>query len=462
MNRETETHNGCGFIKYKSPDVAKYIIEQSKKYEGTNPLRKDNTVIADVNFEIGGRRMIVLPAMAKKEVKRVTDERQKNFNENAPKDKNSLDYWIYQDKQKKRMLYLAKLGLNDPEQVDNEIDKEKFTANLTEKIEKVKNPNHFLSKNRIVMKNLPKKYFNEDDAKKVVLEVLAKKHNAKVIKTRRLVNKVMIIREKERVDEDGNLRSRGFGFVDFAEHEDAVFFLEKIQEQENYQKLNQKRVPIVEFAIEDIKEIKKRENILQKVQAKRESEKEKGEEKPKFKPQTTEAKNAEKLAKLKLDKLFEQAAEGNQGNLQDIKMHMKKIVSRGLKQRYKKKMVQLFGAKAQDKPKQQKKVEKPAAELNDSRNSKLQNKKDRKDKEKNKAAQNNNKKAAAAEAKPEKPVKVIREADATPEEEAQLVKSLQRMIKNNKKAKRRAEDHDEFDVNQLFVRVKLTIFLGYC
>lgn len=152
--------------------------------------------------------MIVLPAMAKKEVKKVTEERQKNFNENAPKDKNSLDYWIYQDKQKKRMLYLAKLGLNDPEQVSNEIDKEKFAANLAEKIEKVKNPNHFLSKNRIVLKNLPKKYFDEDDLKKVILETLAQKHNAKVIKTRRLVNKVMIIREKERVDEDGNLRSR--------------------------------------------------------------------------------------------------------------------------------------------------------------------------------------------------------------------------------------------------------------
>ena len=88
----------------------------------------------------------------------------------------------------------------------------------------------------------------------------------------------------------------------------------------------------------------------------------------------------------------------------------------------------------------------------------LQNKKDRKEKEKNKAVQqNNNKKAgktAAVEqtekAKPEKPVKVISAADATPDEEAQLVKSIQRMIKNNKKSKRRAEDHDEFDVKLFF------------
>jgi len=50
MNRETETHNGCGFIKFKDPEVARYIIEQSKKYEGTNPLRGDSGVIAGLFF----------------------------------------------------------------------------------------------------------------------------------------------------------------------------------------------------------------------------------------------------------------------------------------------------------------------------------------------------------------------------------------------------------------------------
>ena len=120
-------------------------------------------------------------------------------------------------------------------------------------------------------------------------------------------------------------------------------------------------------------------------------------------------------------------------------------------------MAQIFNIKEKEKP--QKQAEKPA-QVNNSGKSLLQNKKDRKEKEKNRAAQNNNKKAAAVEkqAKPEKPVKVIREADATPEEEAQLVKSLQRMIKNSKKAKRRAEDHDEFDVRSLGYYLKLIIF----
>jgi len=77
--------------------------------------------------------MIVLPALGKKEVTQVKEERQKKFDENAPRDKNSIDYWIYQDKQKKRRLYLTKFGLNDPEVVTSEEDKEKFNANLQEK-----------------------------------------------------------------------------------------------------------------------------------------------------------------------------------------------------------------------------------------------------------------------------------------------------------------------------------------
>ena len=33
MNRETEAHNGNGFVKFKSPEIAKYLIDESKKFE---------------------------------------------------------------------------------------------------------------------------------------------------------------------------------------------------------------------------------------------------------------------------------------------------------------------------------------------------------------------------------------------------------------------------------------------
>ena len=39
---------------------------------------------------------------------------------------------------------------------------------MKEKIEKLKNPNNFISTTRIMLKNLPKKDFNEDELKLVV------------------------------------------------------------------------------------------------------------------------------------------------------------------------------------------------------------------------------------------------------------------------------------------------------
>jgi len=55
--------------------------------------------------------------MGKKDVKKLKESRDKKFEENAPKNKNTLEYWIYQDKHKKRNLFLTKFGLNDPEEV---------------------------------------------------------------------------------------------------------------------------------------------------------------------------------------------------------------------------------------------------------------------------------------------------------------------------------------------------------
>lgn len=37
-----------------------------------------------------------------------------------------------------------------------------------EKIAKLKNPNHIVSEHRVMMKNLPKKNYDEDDIKEIV------------------------------------------------------------------------------------------------------------------------------------------------------------------------------------------------------------------------------------------------------------------------------------------------------
>lgn len=133
INRETETHNGTGFIKFNSPAVAKKLVDESKKLEdGLATLLKGDTsvsgilinihsllnVIVDVSLELGGRRMIVLPALGKRDVESLKASKKEKDQENVPRNQNTIEYWIHNDKHKKRNIYLANSGLNNPSDVN--------------------------------------------------------------------------------------------------------------------------------------------------------------------------------------------------------------------------------------------------------------------------------------------------------------------------------------------------------
>jgi len=127
-------------------------------------------------------------------------------------------------------------------------------------------------------------------------------------------------------------------------------------------------VPIVEFALEDVRELKKKEKILQKLKGKAEQQKKEEKEKPKKeKKENVEEKNAEKLAKIKIEQYLQ---DGKNEYLPQVKALLKKIHSRGLKQRLKKRVAQTFKTDNFDKANK-----KPAV-------SKLQAKVDKKEKEK--------------------------------------------------------------------------------
>lgn len=122
------------------------------------------------------------------------------------------------------------------------------------------------------------------------------------------------------------------------------------------------------------------------------------------KTEDKEAKNAEKLAKIKLLQLFEQEGEDV---LPEIREQMRKIKSRGLKQRFKKKLAEKFGQQKQDQNEAttSKLPDAPAAR------SKLEKKIQRK--ENGKKALNEWQKSE----KIERPLKIVDE-----EEEAKLIK----------------------------------------
>lgn len=63
-----------------------------------------------------------MPALDKKEATNLQETKNQKEDKDAPKNKNTLEYWIYQDKNKKRNLHLTTYGLNDPEEVCNLIE----------------------------------------------------------------------------------------------------------------------------------------------------------------------------------------------------------------------------------------------------------------------------------------------------------------------------------------------------
>ena len=65
----------------------------------------------------------------------------------------------------------------------NEFEYQKFDAHYKEKIQKLKNPNHFVSTERVLLKNLPKKNFDEDDLKSILTKFKeSNKSHKKVVK----------------------------------------------------------------------------------------------------------------------------------------------------------------------------------------------------------------------------------------------------------------------------------------
>jgi hypothetical protein len=79
---------------------------------------------------------------------------------------------IMYDKEGKRKLALAALGLWEPTDEMTEVDQQRFQRHAKEKVEKLKNPNNSVSDRRVVLKYLDKT-ISEEQIKDVALECLS-------------------------------------------------------------------------------------------------------------------------------------------------------------------------------------------------------------------------------------------------------------------------------------------------
>ncbi|KAF0521883.1 RNA-binding domain-containing protein [Gigaspora margarita] len=213
-------------------------------------------------FTLHGRVLSIVKAVDKDEAHRLTEE---NKNKKQREDR--------------RNIYLIKEGVIFPNTPDaalltsSEVVKRSASFS-TRKNLLAKNPNLFISKTRLSVRNLPlsvdeKKLKNlgKESIKKFKEEVKNGKR-VDLTKTEKLegwdklvhIKQAKIVRSKDRIDSTmQKLRSKGYGFLEYTQHSHALASLRYLNNNPDI--FGEKRRLIVEFAIENNIILKKRAGL---------------------------------------------------------------------------------------------------------------------------------------------------------------------------------------------------------
>ncbi|KFM79965.1 RNA-binding protein 28, partial [Stegodyphus mimosarum] len=225
IDQLTDHPKGTAFVKFKEKTSADMVIQESSSMDG---------IVLD------GRRLLCVLAVSQEELREKSNETKK------PSDK--------------RNLRLLKVGLILPNSVEAEGVSQSDMAKRAQlemvKKQKLKNVNFFVSDKRLMIHNLPKDF---NDAK---LRNLFKKAS----NPRAVISEARVMRDFKKMDIQGVPVSRGFGFVSFTQHEDALKALLELNNNPNVF-TSQKR-PIVEFSVEDKVALLSKQRKLEKNQMK--------------------------------------------------------------------------------------------------------------------------------------------------------------------------------------------------
>ena len=221
-NRDTGMLTGNGFVRFIDKSTADECIQQSE----------DGVVIE-------GRTIEVMRAVTRVEASNFSETRKRK----DPK------------KEDKRNLGMSHFGSIAPESDEfqelSKTDKDKRMRAENEKLEKLKNPNIFVSRDRLSLRNLALSTSDNE------LKELCAKHTPKGGK----VKSARIMRDLNRL-KDGIGRSKGFGFVDFSSHEAALHVLQSLNN--NPDVLPNRRRLIVEFSLENQRAVRAKQLRLEK------------------------------------------------------------------------------------------------------------------------------------------------------------------------------------------------------
>ena len=234
MDKASGRPKGTAFVDFVKPDAAKTAVEAAGKVEGGG-------------VKVAGRRVTLALAVSASEAASLATQRTKDAAPGKGKRDGPRD---------NRNLYLASEGQIHEEgpaaRGVSQADIMKRRRAKEEQALKLKNPNFFISRTRLQVRNVPPEV-DQKELKKIFLEAVKKRAtqaNPRVLHAK-------LLYDPTRPDAEGKPRSRGIGFVEFAEHEHALAALRALNN--NPEVFNKARRPIIEFTVEDARAVKKLE-----------------------------------------------------------------------------------------------------------------------------------------------------------------------------------------------------------
>ncbi|KAG2482067.1 hypothetical protein HYH03_018977 [Edaphochlamys debaryana] len=248
LDKASRKPKGTAFVEFRSPESAAKAAaacERGRRHEGPG-------------ITLAGRPLDVALALSADGARQVAADRAAS--KTAGRDK--------------RNLYLAKEGAvvegSAAWRGMSESDQAKRKRGAEEKNIKLKSPNFIVSRTRLSVRNIP---HGTTEAQLRALFIKAVRDRATKEQPRVLSAK--ILKEKDKYDASGARKSKGMGFVEFESHEHALTALRQLNNNPGTP-WGRDRRPIVEFAIDNVKVLKKLEHLRERafeVKAQREQAK---------------------------------------------------------------------------------------------------------------------------------------------------------------------------------------------
>ena len=350
-DKVTKVSKGTGFVMFHHQEELEGVLELYKKhsenYEKKNNKFSKNKAESEADslglnpFELDDRHLYIFQAMTK--------ENAQELDKKTKSDKTA-------DKRCRELLYYGlsestvQYFLEENRDVSEE-DQEKREALIKlKKIDFTKNPNLHVSKTRITIRNIEKNV-DEDKLREIIREKLIDYEKTLSAEEKKEYNKVKkikqikLLRHENELGKDNQPKSKCVAFVEVCDFKVAKALINLMSNM----KLNKKSKKglMVDFSLDDIRKIQTR---LNKIKILNDKKQEKavanGDNQREAKKQKKIAKNTQEVKPDSQVSILEEKkkSENSIENISDVKVLLdlyEKTVSRGKKQRIKKKLRKL-------------------------------------------------------------------------------------------------------------------------